>query len=280
MNVGNAGFSLDIAWSPSLAFSPSDGQPYVAYGDYGHSGKATVMRFDGTNWVNVGTAGFSAENTGDESLAFSPTGQPYVAFIEGDNSQAAVMKFDGTNWVCVGITGFSPAGAGYTSLAFSPSGQPYVAFCVYWNSEKGYVMKFDGTNWMYLGTAGFSAGRADWPSLAFSPSGQPYVAFEDAWNYQAATVMKYDSVFVGISEPQESGFIIYPCPAADLITIESITIATQSHLSIVNLNGQQLITRQITKPKTQIDISNLPSGVYFVRLTNDKTVEVGKFVKR
>jgi hypothetical protein len=47
----------------------------------------------------------------------------------------------------------------------------------------------------------------------------------------------------------------------------------------MNLNGQQLITRQITEPKTQLDISNLPSGVYFVRLMDDKTVRVVKFVK-
>ena len=46
------------------------------------------------------------------------------------------------------------------------------------------------------------------------------------------------------------------------------------------LSGQEIITRPITEPKTQIDINNLPSGVYFVRLTNDKTVEVGKFVKK
>ena len=56
---------------------------------------------------------------------------------------------------------------------------------------------------------------------------------------------------------------------------------TQSgNLAIVNMEGQQLVTRQITKLKTQIDISSLPSGVYCVRLTNDKTVEVGKFIKK
>jgi hypothetical protein len=48
----------------------------------------------------------------------------------------------------------------------------------------------------------------------------------------------------------------------------------------MNLNGEEVLTINLLKPKTQIDISALPGGVYFVRLTNDKTVEVGKFVKQ
>jgi hypothetical protein len=116
--------------------------------------------------------------------------------------------------------------------------------------------------------------------LAFSPSGQPYVAYADfEYSYQA-TVMKYDSVYTGLNSHQQQKVSIYPDPATEKITIEISKAEKQSNLSIVNLEGQQLITSQITGPKTQIDISNLPSGVYFVRLTNDKTVEVGKFVKQ
>ncbi len=37
--------------------------------------------------------------------------------------------------------------------------------------------------------------------------------------------------------------------------------------------------RQLTDTETQIDISALPRGVYFVRLQNEKMVEVGKMVK-
>jgi photosystem II stability/assembly factor-like uncharacterized protein len=73
---------------------------------------------------------------------------------------------------------------------------------------------------------------------------------------------------------------IYPNPASNTITIETSAIPTQSHLSISNLNGRELITRQITQPKTKIDVSALPSGVYFVRLTGERTVEVGKFIKQ
>jgi photosystem II stability/assembly factor-like uncharacterized protein len=80
-------------------------------------------------------------------------------------------------------------------------------------------------------------------------------------------------------QPNAQKFIIYPNPSNNEITVETSSTPAISQLSIINLNGQQLITRQITELRTQIDISSLPSGVYFVRLTNDKTVEVGKFIK-
>jgi hypothetical protein len=191
------------------------------------------------------------------------------------------MKFDGTNWGYVGVEGFS-ASAGYVnphSLAFSPTdGQPYVAYEDTLNSFKATVMTFNGTKWVYVGNAGFSLGWTQSESLAFSPSGQPYVAYEDGMGGKA-TVMKYDSVYVGINVPKESKLLVYPNPASNQITIETSRTSTGSYLAILNIEGQQLITRQITEPKTQLDISNLPSGVYFVRLTNDKSVVTGKLIK-
>jgi len=79
--------------------------------------------------------------------------------------------------------------------------------------------------------------------------------------------MKFDSV-LGINEQNESGLLMYPNPATNKITVETFAIPTKSQLSIMNLSGQQLITRQIIEPKTQIDISTLPEGVYFFRLTS------------
>jgi Secretion system C-terminal sorting domain/Receptor L domain len=73
---------------------------------------------------------------------------------------------------------------------------------------------------------------------------------------------------------------IYPNPSSTEVIIETLAYPNNCYLSMINVNGQELILQQITEPKTQIDISNLPSGVYFVRLTNDKTVKVGKIIKQ
>jgi thermitase len=72
---------------------------------------------------------------------------------------------------------------------------------------------------------------------------------------------------------------VFPNPTSGKITIEFLKFAFPGHLSILNLNGQELLQQTIFEPKTQIDINSLPSGVYFVRLTNDSAVEVCKMVK-
>jgi hypothetical protein len=72
-------------------------------------------------------------------------------------------------------------------------------------------------------------------------------------------------------------FSIFPNPANSQITVE--TTPAESQLSILSLYGQELITRQITGPKTHLDISNLPGGVYFVRLISGRTVKVEKIIK-
>ncbi len=198
VTVGRAGFSTgsigynpsNVPWALAFSFAP-DGTPYVAYQDGTVSDKATVMKFDGTNWVTVGSAGFSAGFAYYASLAFAQDGTPYVVYEDaGNNYRATVMKFDGANWVTVGSAGFSPLSAFFTSLVFAPDGTPYVAYEDNVN-YRATVMKFDGTKWVAVGDAGFTV-AIDHPSLAFAPNGTPYMAFADTRYGYDDTVMKFD----------------------------------------------------------------------------------------
>ena len=192
VGAGTGSYATGASYT-SLAFAP-DGTPYVAYQD--ESGKATVVKFDGTDWVTVGGAGFSGGGAGFTSLAFGPDGDPYVAYADwGDSGKATVMRFDGSSWVTVGSAGFSAAGAAYTSLAFAPDGTPYVAYADGDNAEKATVMRFDGRSWVTVGSAGFSTGSIDPPgsiALALAPNGTPYVAYADRDKSRKETVMKFD----------------------------------------------------------------------------------------
>ena len=203
---------------------------------------------------------------------------PVVAFTQFNLLKDSPLDYA---WKNVGNAGFSLGEAGFTSLAFNPlNGQPYVAYADNANSNKATVMKFDGTNWVNLGGGGFSISEAPYTSLTFSPSDRPYVSFCDYGNNHKVTVMKFDSVFVGIKETNESILSVFPNPTSDYIRIEMSENAAQNKITIMNLSGQELITRQITETKTQLDISALPSGVYFVRLTGERMVKVGKIIKQ
>jgi hypothetical protein len=74
---------------------------------------------------------------------------------------------------------------------------------------------------------------------------------------------------------------IYPNPAHTTITIELPTQPSKNTTLIIsNTNGQQLITKPINKPQTEIDISHLPAGIYIVKVWNDKDVMVRKVIKQ
>ena len=73
---------------------------------------------------------------------------------------------------------------------------------------------------------------------------------------------------------------VYPNPARRVITIEADNLAKENTLTILNANGQELIREQIVGSMTQIDIGNLTSGIYFVKLTTDGAVEVRKILKQ
>lgn len=194
MNIGNEGFSAGHAIYTSLAFSPADGQPCVAFCDDSLSGKAALMKFNGIDWVYVGTRGFSAMGAAYTSLAFSPTDSlPYVAYQDAVNYYefASVMKYNGTAWVYAGSEGFSPSIAEYTSLAFSSYGQPFVAFRDFENGVS--VMRLSGNVWAQVGNRQFSAGDAEYISLAINPADkQPWVVYEDKADSGKATVMRFN----------------------------------------------------------------------------------------
>jgi hypothetical protein len=77
-----------------------------------------------------------------------------------------------------------------------------------------------------------------------------------------------------------NGITIIPNPSNDKITIYAPANSGNTCLSIFTVNGEQIIEKQIQQPETQLDISALPRGMYFVRVQDEKMVEVTKVVNQ
>ncbi len=89
---------------------------------------------------------------------------------------------------------------------------------------------------------------------------------------------------VGVNELQIEDFKlqIYPNPANETVTIEyQATTTTKAVITIENYLGQAIQTLQITTNQKQtINISNYPSGMYFIKCFDGKEMSVVKLVKQ
>jgi hypothetical protein len=80
----------------------------------------------------------------------------------------------------------------------------------------------------------------------------------------------YAELHNGINEDGPStgsgAFTVYPNPANNILFVETRLIASlpDQTYRIINLMGQTLLTGNISAETQQIDISTLPSGMYFI----------------
>jgi len=79
-------------------------------------------------------------------------------------------------------------------------------------------------------------------------------------------------------------FSVYPNPASDLINIKADGLTGGNHtLSLNNIDGQVVNMQQINVTgnilNTQLNIQNLPTGIYFLSLSSETVRETIKVVK-
>jgi hypothetical protein len=83
----------------------------------------------------------------------------------------------------------------------------------------------------------------------------------------------------GTFKYQTADMIIYPNPVKDIFMIETSCKTKESTLTIYDLNGQEIKKQNLNELKTQIDISCLPSGIYFLKLVSTTRIETKKIIK-
>jgi hypothetical protein len=118
------------------------------------------------------------------------------------------------------------------------------------------------------------------PEPVTAPGGKMMLAFLSSNSVQGQGWEVWYDINTGIPDnPKEVGLSIIPNPSNDKITISTPAITGNTYLSIFTISGEKVLERQLTDNETQIDISALLRGVYFVRVQDEKMVEVGKMVK-
>lgn len=77
----------------------------------------------------------------------------------------------------------------------------------------------------------------------------------------------------------ETSFTVSPNPAKELLNLETKTTIEVKSINIYNLLGQIVIAIPNAESVSTIDVSNLKTGTYFIKLITDKGTANTKFIK-
>lgn len=193
----------DVGSYASIAISPTERQPWVAYKD-NTNGQLRYARYvgsggscDATDW-QCNTVDSSSANTGqDTSIAFNSTsGDTWISYYDVTNANlriAGSVNPSGTactlaSWECTTIDATGDVGS-YSKLALDNSQNPWVSYYDNTNNDlkvARYVGAGAGTGcassyWTCtaIDTGGNVGGYG---SIAFDPSGNPWISYFDTTN--------------------------------------------------------------------------------------------------
>jgi hypothetical protein len=276
----------------SLALD-TNGVPYVAFTNMNNNFKASVMKFDGSDWVQVGAPGISPSQVANTTMAIGDDQMPYIAYSDGaSGSKATVMKFDGNNWNSVGQIGITPGPADDTFISIDANGTPFLAYKDYANGQRASVMKFDGANWVQVGSPGFSAAGGEVYDVTFTVdknNGELFIAYDDA-HYDTSgnpihliTVMKHGNTSGVIEVKDNSLLTIYPNPSLGIFEINYSSIQKGDlHLNVFDSKGKMIYSEGVSlfqgEYKKNIDLSKQAKGAYFIEIIADRRRSIKKII--
>lgn len=242
-------------------------------------GRVKIYQFTGNQWVQLGNTIFEPGSRGEFGLRVSLSASGTILAI-GSFSRSEVQVFELTNgvWSQIGST-LVGNGAGDSfgfSLSLSSSGSRLAVgarFINQNNNQPGsaYIFERQGSNWVLVGNpiVGVAQGNQAGFSVAISQDGSK-VAVGSIGNN---TVRVFENTSLSTSDFDSDSFSFYPNPTNNSVNFSSTTAI--KNITLYNLIGQEVISKQVNAENFSLDISYLSSGTYIAKLnTNEKSKSV------
>lgn len=269
-------FELDHNGNPVLIYG-TDGQN-IAYT------QASVLKND--SWELLGSGYIEpAEMTYFyHDIAFTPDGEAYAALTIGtDEKMLNIYKLENNEWSLF-AENITDGTTEYCNLHVGLDGKLIVAFGDGNKSNKVSALAYDGEVWDYLGIPGFS-GVSSVVLMDTDEEGVPWVAYKDSDKNGRVTVKKYEDFSTSSHNPVTitKDIKLYPNPTSDEFILEykngkSYQIYDMDGKAVQNGKLDTFGDRQSTHTQ-KIDIKNLNSGFYIIKVQGKSSAQSLKFLK-
>ena len=255
-------------------FAISGTQPFVTFDQIvGQEVQVIAKKLVANQWVNLSPSGVVNTIGTRPSLAFDSASNPVVAFLSGNNPDLIVKKYNSNtnSWDNLGAT-VATVNIDKPKLAIGPNNITILAYKDIQNNGIINVKKWTGTTWESITTpTSFEPIQEDF-ALAIGSDNIPYIT------YATDTAVKAKFYGTTLATTQNEIFQdlkLCPNPTTGFLNIE--TKESISKIVITNLLGKTVFESNDNFSK--IDISNLGTGIYLVKIQAEgleKTYKISK----
>ena len=205
-------------------------------------------------------------------------GGGFASYVWGDGSTGQLKQVSGLGSFSITVTSFDGCTGSDSINVVEEFDLPEPDLGGNVNSPTSPVILTPGIYSAYV----WSTGSLD-SAITVSVQGTYSVSVTDHRGCKGEDEVNVKFWTVGIDDGANSESIrLYPNPATDNIQIDGMQSSDATSLDIINAQGQ-LVRHSILKNdqvSTNVNVSELPSGIYFMHLHSDTTTWKGTFMKK
>lgn len=274
INVGELGVSVWKTEYPSITIDKNN-LVYIAYIDLAYDKKLTVKKFDGTAWKNIDKEGFTLSTISSPWIGTNQQNEIYICY--GDNSSGgkiSVQKLIDDKWNYVGQQGFSKNYGGYSKMLVDSNDIPYV-LC------RGTEMpptlyRFKDNVWQEVSNISVYGKYPISYDFAIGQNNIPVITYTNSYKWLFAKY--YGPEIYPLSNEDfytntKQTTFAYPNPFKTIIHIEG----DFSQAQVYDYTGRLIKNTSVINQS--IDLSELSSGNYILKLSSGKNQETIKIIK-
>lgn len=256
-----------------------------------NSGHVRVYEWNGTSWIQKGSD-VDSDTTNASfgyTISLDASGTTFIAggysFVNGALGFIKTFTWNGTNWVQKGQTILGTNGSDFfgTAVDINQDASIIAASSLTLANGNVRVFKFIGNSWVEQNpiitgqTAGDQFGR----SLSLSANGSILAAgtpFNDDNGTSAGHVRVFENTTLSTAGFENSTISFYPNPTNNSVNFSSSE--TIERISLYNLLGQEVLSKQVNSDRFSLDLSNLSNGTYIAKLNSNEKLESTRIIKR
>ncbi len=255
-------------------FTISGTVPYITYDRlFGQNVQVFASKLNGAIWQNLGSFGIVSNNGSKPTIAIDANNNPTIAFLTGNNPDLIVKKYNSNtnSWDNLGTT-VATENIDNPKLAIGSNNTAILAYKDIQNNGIINVKKWTGTTWDLITTpTSFEPIQEDF-ALAIGSNNIPYITYATD---TAVRAKFYGTTLATTQNEIFQDLKLYPNPTTGFLNID--TKEYISKIVITNLLGKTVFESNDNFSK--IDISNLGTGIYLVKIQAEgleKTYKISK----